>query len=465
MSEQMTNGRKATKLGWVAALSLAAASVFPSMAMAIEEIDTEIYDTRCFIDPMVGGVFGADDNLDGGWAGELRFGCPVGPKSDNWVARKLAWEIGGGYHELDATLSNGAKSDYRRAFGDIGLMLFFDEAFAGSSGNTHWYSKASLHASDIGWLTRNSYALGGSLGFGVIQEIGRIGLRAEIRYLIDAYQGTKFIPDDTFNIVPLVVGLHIPIGPEPKRPSYDDDGDGVPNNRDKCPNTPIGVKVGADGCPLDSDGDGVPDTSDKCPDTPAGVAVDATGCPLDSDGDGVPDARDKCPDTPKGVIVNADGCPLDSDGDGVPDGIDKCPDTLPGIKVNSVGCAIPQVYELRGVHFEYNKARLLIDSQYLLDRVARSLVNEPGAKIMVAGHTCDLGSDAYNTKLSQSRAEAVQQFLVSKGVPAGSLTAKGFGEKQPVKPNTSEENREYNRRVELRILESSTGQPVQVQPQ
>ena len=60
--------------------------------------------------------------------------------------------------------------------------------------------------------------------------------------------------------------------------------------------------------PVDSDGDGVPDCKDKCPDTPKGVAVDLNGCPLDSDGDGVPDYLDKCPGTLKGAPVNADGC-------------------------------------------------------------------------------------------------------------------------------------------------------------
>jgi OOP family OmpA-OmpF porin len=58
----------------------------------------------------------------------------------------------------------------------------------------------------------------------------------------------------------------------------------------------------------DSDGDGVVDSKDKCPDTPRGVKVDSFGCPLDSDGDGVPDYLDKCPNTPKGVKVNEAGC-------------------------------------------------------------------------------------------------------------------------------------------------------------
>ena len=61
----------------------------------------------------------------------------------------------------------------------------------------------------------------------------------------------------------------------------------------------------------DSDGDGVPDDQDKCPDTPIGVKVDARGCALDGDGDGVPDYLDRCPNTPQGVQVNESGCAFD----------------------------------------------------------------------------------------------------------------------------------------------------------
>jgi len=120
----------------------------------------------------------------------------------------------------------------------------------------------------------------------------------------------------------------------------DSDGDGVADYLDKCPDTPGGVKVDAQGCPLDSDGDGVADFLDKCPDTPAGITVDASGCPLDADGDGVPDYLDKCPDTPAGVVVDATGCPKDTDGDGVPDSMDKCPDTPKGIAVDANGCPL-----------------------------------------------------------------------------------------------------------------------------
>ncbi|MDD3080298.1 MAG: DUF5723 family protein [Paludibacter sp.] len=124
----------------------------------------------------------------------------------------------------------------------------------------------------------------------------------------------------------------------------DKDKDGVSNFRDKCPDTPKGVKVDKHGCPVDSDGDGIPDYLDDCPDTPAEAYgfTNERGCPLDSDGDGVPDYKDKCPDTPVEArgMVDSIGCPLDTDKDGIYDYMDKCPDTPEGVKVDSVGCPL-----------------------------------------------------------------------------------------------------------------------------
>jgi outer membrane protein OmpA-like peptidoglycan-associated protein len=241
----------------------------------------------------------------------------------------------------------------------------------------------------------------------------------------------------------------------------DGDGDGVWDGLDKCPDTPKGVKVDASGCPLDSDGDGVADYLDKCPDTPRGAKVDRTGCPLDSDGDGVADYLDKCPDTPKGVKVDRSGCPLDSDGDGVPDHLDKCPDTPRGVAVDASGCPLPvhktaPVFEegkkslvLEGVNFEYDSAKLTADSTVILDRVAESLVDWTDVNVEVDGHTDARGADAYNMKLSDARAKAVRDYLVSKGVAESRLTARGFGETQPIADNKTDAGRAKNRRVEL----------------
>jgi len=148
----------------------------------------------------------------------------------------------------------------------------------------------------------------------------------------------QYLPVDKFDLN-LSLGVSFIIG-KPK----DSDKDGVVDSKDKCPDTPIGVKVDKNGCPIDSDGDGVPDYLDKCPNTPpeAYGMIDADGCPLDSDGDGIPDYLDHCPDTPSAAhgMVNAQGCPIDSDNDGVPDYLDKCGNTPTGIQVDSVGCPI-----------------------------------------------------------------------------------------------------------------------------
>ncbi|MFN8653232.1 MAG: OmpA family protein [Gemmatimonadales bacterium] len=234
----------------------------------------------------------------------------------------------------------------------------------------------------------------------------------------------------------------------------DSDGDGVTDLSDKCPNTPAGAKVDATGCPQDSDKDGVLDAADKCPNTPAGTPVDANGCPKDSDNDGVTDVNDKCPNTPAGTAVDASGCPKDSDADGVVDSADKCPNTPAGTKVDAVGC--PALFApggkslvLEGVYFETGKAVLKPESQQVLDRVAESLKGNPDVSVEIGGHTDNTGSRATNTRLSAARANAVKDYLVSKGVDAGHLSAKGYGPDKPVADNKTVAGRAANRRVEL----------------
>ncbi len=120
----------------------------------------------------------------------------------------------------------------------------------------------------------------------------------------------------------------------------DSDQDGIFDGLDECPNTHLKANVDAKGCPLDSDYDGVPDGVDRCTETPKGAKVDTFGCPKDDDEDGVPNYKDECPNTPVGALVRANGCPIDNDADGVYDGIDECPRTPTGRRVDSRGCAI-----------------------------------------------------------------------------------------------------------------------------
>ena len=126
----------------------------------------------------------------------------------------------------------------------------------------------------------------------------------------------------------------------------DEDKDGVPDYLDKCLGTPAAAlgTIDSVGCPIDSDGDGVPDYIDRCPNTPKEAigTTDSVGCPIDSDGDGVADYLDRCPNTPKEAIghVDAQGCPLDSDKDGIPDYLDRCPGTPEGASVNENGCEL-----------------------------------------------------------------------------------------------------------------------------
>ncbi|MEO5707344.1 MAG: OmpA family protein [Alteraurantiacibacter sp.] len=87
----------------------------------------------------------------------------------------------------------------------------------------------------------------------------------------------------------------------------------------------------------------------------------------------------------------------------------------------------------------------------VLDRVAQSMIQYPNSLIDVMGHTDSTGSDQYNLDLSRRRAEAVSNFLVSRGVARARLESVGYGEQYPVADNTTESGRAQNRRVEIRI--------------
>jgi OOP family OmpA-OmpF porin len=230
----------------------------------------------------------------------------------------------------------------------------------------------------------------------------------------------------------------------------DTDADGVKNYKDDCPGTVAGGIVDERGCELDSDGDGVVDRLDECPGTPAGVQVNERGCELDSDGDGVGNSRDRCPNTPAGAKVDQYGCELDDDGDGIVNSKDKCPGTAKGDPVDNYGCTLAAEYELHGVNFEFDSAKLTASSTASLNDAVKILKRHKDLHVEVAGHTDSVGNDDYNMGLSKRRAQAVADYLIANGVNAANIFVKGYGETDPIASNDTEAGRADNRRVELR---------------
>jgi len=230
----------------------------------------------------------------------------------------------------------------------------------------------------------------------------------------------------------------------------DTDGDGIEDSKDECPNEAGTAEL--NGCP-DTDGDGVADNKDKCP-TVAGLAALA-GCP-DADGDGVTDAEDKCPNQ-AGPSAN-NGCPWpDTDGDGVLDKDDKCP-KVKGTVANS-GC--PEVTAevqkqlneyAKTILFDTGKSTIKKQSEAVLSDIIKILREYPNSKFTVEGHTDSVGSETLNQRLSDSRANAVKEYLVKNGIDAFRLSALGYGESKPIDTNKTRAGRANNRRVEINLV-------------
>jgi outer membrane protein OmpA-like peptidoglycan-associated protein len=263
------------------------------------------------------------------------------------------------------------------------------------------------------------------------------------------------VPDNTDNCPDTPLGASVDDVGCP----FDADGDGVYDGIDECPNTPKGAIVDITGCPLDTDKDGVFDGLDKCPNTPRGAKVDDVGCPLDGDNDGVPDGIDKCPETPPGCLVDATGCKMDSDNDGVCDGLDKCPTTPAGTQVDQNGCPVevkPPVQKIT-LHITYATGSFEPDSKAraTLDELIKTMLAYTGTKIQINGYTDDVGPDAFNMELSRKRANGVMEYLLKGGVEADRMSANGYGENPAyfVGDNATPEGRQQNRRVEIISIE------------
>jgi OOP family OmpA-OmpF porin len=394
-----------------------------------------------YIAPQVNALWLDDGRVADDDAGvTLAFGRTL---NSNWDAQISVFgsehdRAGGDSLELQGIGLSANRVFYRE--GRVNPFLSFGVA------HTNSILKPGIDKSNVTAL----YGAGLLIDLGPARDDGSVmQLRADLgarRGLVDEF-GEKFVD--------YVAGLGFQYswGGTPTRRVIDTDGDGVTDDIDKCPGTPAGTAVDATGCPLplDDDGDGVTNDIDKCPGTPAGAKVDASGCEIDSDGDGVGDSRDQCPNTPAGARVDERGCELDTDGDGVVDSADKCPDTPKGDRVDATGCSFKEEIKLPGVVFETGSAELKPESLPVLEGAISTLKRYPDLNVEVAGHTDSRGSDAFNLDLSSRRAESVLKYLKDGGV-TNTLTSRGYGERQPVASNNSDDGRQQNRRVVLRVL-------------
>ena len=230
----------------------------------------------------------------------------------------------------------------------------------------------------------------------------------------------------------------------------DTDGDGIPDKDDACPQVK-GLKE-FNGCP-DTDGDGIADKDDACPEV-AGPK-EFNGCP-DTDGDGIADKDDKCPDV-AGPAENG-GCPWpDTDGDGVLDKDDQCPNEAGPASNN--GCPEPNDDDQKRLNqyaktilFDTGKATIKFQSAEVLNQIINVLKKFPKSRFRIEGYTDSTGNKAKNITLSQNRADAVKIYLIQGGIASERLESKGYGPEKPIASNKNKKGRALNRRVEINLI-------------
>ncbi|TXH71501.1 MAG: OmpA family protein [Lysobacteraceae bacterium] len=145
----------------------------------------------------------------------------------------------------------------------------------------------------------------------------------------------------------------------------------------------------------------------------------------------------------------------DGDGDGVNDCNDRCPNSQAGEAIGPDGCKVQISIDLKGVNFDFDKAKLRPDAIAILNEAVEILKRYPELRVEVAGHTDLCGNDGYNQSLSQRRSQVVYDYLTSNGIDAGRLAGpNGYGESRPLVSTAQtvpECRSETNRRTELNV--------------
>ena len=111
-----------------------------------------------------------------------------------------------------------------------------------------------------------------------------------------------------------------------------------------------------------------------------------------------------------------------------------------------------EIIKLKNISFEFNMSIIRVESYPEINRLVELLSKNPALKVEIAIHTDDDGPSDYNLKLSQSRADAIVNYIKSKGIKVNRIVAKGYGETKPLVPNDNSTNREINRRIEIKVL-------------
>lgn len=349
------------------------------------------------LSPMAGYYgFDGDQESDNGFVGGLSLGYNV---SKRWAA-----ELEFRYVDSEIDLDNSPKEDLDVWSAGANALYHFNP-----DGNLVPYVSAGfgvMYFDGDNFDVNSDFMMNWGVGakYFVTDDVA---LRADLRHIIDFHSDSEWdrvSGDDTDNNYMATVGLYFQFGgPAPPAPRpADSDSDGIPDLRDKCPDTPLGVLVDAVGCP----------PVDRTPPPPPPKMIDG-----DDDGDGVLNSRDKCPGTEKGVMVDEDGCPLK--------------------------------FTVQ-IEFDFDKSEVRPEYRDELRKAAAFMNKYPGTQFLLAGHTDSKGSEEYNLLLSKRRAAAVKKYLVEEfGIAAHLMTPRGYGESQPVATNDTAEGRQANRRVEV----------------